>query len=450
VRLRLAALFAAVFANFLVWGLIKPPFQSPDEFAHLTKALSVPSSPWITPSFKVEIYNHFLNPLLEFPYLHQVPFHGARRFSEATIDELQAAAWSTRHDWGTSAHRSTSFIYPVVYYAAVFLLGQGATELFALSPYDSVYAFRIASAILAAGLWTLAYTALGFLGRHRAAVFALLVLQPMVGFLSSSINPDAVSFPLSALAIVTAYESIFLGRGLARAAVAMLAVLYTKSAGIFLLPPLAAIVLAAWLLRRSRRADVSIHWPHAALLIPGVFALYYATFYAWSPVVFLTLGFEESLASYLRHLVGRMPGLVVAYWGRFGWLDYGAPGWVYLLVLALLVGNAGAFAARFRTLEDRPRFAYLCAFPVLYAGALVAAEFASVSRWGYGLQGRYLLPVALGIFVVVCHPAAWLRRAFVVLMLAFNLYCVDLTVDRYYGGDWSLAWRALPFRGAGG
>jgi hypothetical protein len=449
VRLRHAALFAAVFANFLVWALVKPIFQAPDEFAHLTKTLSVPSQPWITPSFKIEVQERLYNPLLDVEYLHQVPFHPERKFDTATIDALQRATWTKRGDASTVAHRSTSFYFPILYFAALFPLGEGATRLLELSPYDAIFAYRIASAALSAALWTLVFASLGFLGRFRAAVFALLVLQPMVGFFSSAINPDAFSLPLSALVMVTSWDALFRGRGVARALAALLALLYTKSAGIVVLPTLAALVALAWLARRLRLADVEIHWRAAALLVPGVFALYWITFYAWSPVVVLMYGFHESLFSYVARLPSRIPGFFVGYWNGLGWLDYTAPRPVQLVILALLVSNAAVFAARFRRLEDRARFAYLLGFAALYAAALVAAEFVNVPRWGYAIQGRYFLPVALGVAVLVCHPAAWLRRAFVAFLVVFQLLCLQLTVDRYYAGDWSLVRRALPFRGAG-
>jgi hypothetical protein len=270
----------------------------------------------------------------------------------------------------------------------------------------------------------------------------------MVGFVSSAINPDAFSLPLSALVMITSYDALFRGLRPGRALAALLALVYTKSAGIVVFPTLAALVGLAWLARRLRLTGVTVHWRNAALLVPGAFALYWITFYAWSPVIVLLYGFHESLLSYLRHLVGRIPGFFTSYWGAFGWLDYGAPGWVYLAILGLLVANALVFAACFRRLEGRLRFAYLMGFAALYASALVAAEFVNVPRWGYAIQGRYFLPVALGLLVVVCHPAAWLRRAFVAFLVVFHLYSVKLTVDRYYAGDWSLARRALPFRGA--
>jgi hypothetical protein len=160
-------------------------------------------------------------------------------------------------------------------------------------------------------------------------------------------------------------------------------------------------------------------------------------------------GFHESLFSYVARLPSRIPGFFVGYWGGFGWLDYTAPGWVYAVILGFLLANAVVFAARFRRLEDRARFAYLLGFAALYAAALVAAEFVNVPRWGYAIQGRYFLPVALGVALLVCHPAQWLRRAFVAFLIVFQVYCLQLTVDRYYAGDWSLVRRALPFRGSG-
>jgi hypothetical protein len=450
VRLRLAALFVALFANFLVWALIKPIFQAPDEFAHLTKALSVPAQPWVSPTFKVEVHEHFYNPLLDTPYLHEVPFHPKRKFSVETIDELQATRWSKRGDWSKEHHRTTSFMYPNLYFGLVFALGQAATELLSLSPYDSVYAFRIASSAFSAALWTVVFVALRCLGRYRTPVFALLVLQPMLDFMSSSIHPDALALPLSALVAITAYDAILLGRGLGAAVACLLALLFAKSNAVVVFPVLATLATAVWGLRRAGLTELRVHWRNTAVLVLGCFVLFHLSFYYWSPMVILWYGFEESLLSYLNHLVFRIPGLFIGYWGGFGWLDYTAPRWVYLVILGLLLANAAALGWSWRKRDGDPRYAALLAFSALYAGALVAAEFVYVPRAGYALQGRHFLPAALGLLVVVCHHAAWLRRAFVAFLVVFNVYCLQLTVDRYYAGDWSLVRRALPFRGADG
>ena len=447
-RLRLGALFAAVFACFLVWALIKPIFQSPDEFAHLTKALSVPAQPWISPSFKIEVHEHLYNPLLDYPYLHQVPFHPKRTFSGDTIDELQATRWSKRGDWSTEPHRTTSFIYPNLYFGLVFALGQAATELLSLSPYDSVYAFRIASAALSAALWTVVFVALRCLGRYRTPVFALLVLQPMLVFMSSTIHPDALALPLSMLVAITAFDAIALGRGLGVAMACLLALLFAKSNAVVVFPVLASLAVAVWSLARVGLTTLRVHWRNAAVLVIGCFAVFQLSFYHWSPMVILWYGFEESLLSYLQHLVFRVPGFFMGYWGAFGWLDYTAPSWVYLVILGLLLANAAALGWSWRTHGSEPRQVWLLAFSALYAAALVAAEFVYVPRAGYAIQGRHFLPAALGLLVVVCHPTTWLRRAFVASLVVFNVYCLNLTVDRYYDGDWTLVARALPFRGA--
>jgi hypothetical protein len=67
------------------------------------------------------------------------------------------------------------------------------------------------------------------------------------------------------------------------------------------------------------------------------------------------------------------------------------------------------------------------------------------AKTAYILQGRYFLPVALGFLLVTCHGVRVLRRAFIVVLVAFNLYAMHLSTVRYYAGDWSAIWRALPF-----
>jgi len=107
--------------------------------------------------------------------------------------------------------------------------------------------------------------------------------------------------------------------------------------------------------------------------------------------------------------------------------------------------NAAAFAWKFRELEEKGRLGFLMGFSLLYGVGLLVGEYVHFARTGYILQGRYFLPVALGFLVVASHPIRTLRRAFVLLLVGFNLYAIQLSVERYYAGDWSLVWRAMPF-----
>jgi hypothetical protein len=309
------------------------------------------------------------------------------------------------------------------------------------------------SAVLAALLWTAVFARLQFLGRSRAEVFALLVLAPMTAMLGSSISPDAVLIPLCALVMLFSFEAIFRGRSSRTAAVLLLALCFTKSAAALLVvPTLAGLVGIAWLAGRIAGRG-AIHWRNAALLIVAVPAVFYATFYHWSPafpVELLPERFHKTLPAFLGELPVHGTLLFASFWLALGLPDTLAPWPVYGGLLVVWALNAAVFAWRFRELEEKDRLRFLMGFALLYGVALLAGEYAYFARTGYILQGRYFLPVALGFFLVAAHPQRMLRRAFVLALVGFNLYAIQLGVERYYAGDWSLVWRAMPFVSAGG
>jgi hypothetical protein len=439
---RSVALSLLLVGYFGASALVKPAFQAPDEFAHLTRVLAVPLRPWITRTPQVPVPHRFANPLLDQPLLHEIPFHPGRKFGAAAIDELEALDWGPR-DGAVSPRYTNAFNYPGLYYGLLFVLGQGATELLGLGPYDAFYAFRLASAALAAAAWTLLFAALHRLGPWRVPLLAGLALNPMVGMLASSINPDAVFIPLVGLAAALAFDALFLGRGVGRASVALFAALYTKSVAVAVFPVLAALLLGVAALRRRGHTRIAVAWRSAALLLPGVFLPFYLSFYRWRPILMLSEG--HSRADYLEELPARLQTLFIGFFGWFGWLDYRAPGFVYALLCLLLLANALVFARRIGGAPERERLLYLVGFAGLFTGVLLAGEWWSLPRSGYVLQGRHLLPVGLGVAALLCHPLRPLRAAFLSVLAALNLWSLPLLVERYYAGRWELLWQALPF-----
>ena len=62
------------------------------------------------------------------------------------------------------------------------------------------------------------------------------------------------------------------------------------------------------------------------------------------------------------------------------------------------------------------------------------------------VQGRYLLPVGLGLAAVLVHrrpPAAW---ALVACLGLFHFALAHESVVRYFGGDYALLLHSLPWR----
>jgi hypothetical protein len=133
--------------------------------------------------------------------------------------------------------------------------------------------------------------------------------------------------------------------------------------------------------------------------------------------------------------------------GRFGWLDYSFPGWVYTLAEWLLVPFLilAAFAlAQAREAVRRVLPLFAC-FGVMTLGLLVAIGYAGVryqlSTGFQFAQARYLFPlIALyalfGVLVARGVGRRWapvLGAALVLLAMAHGLFAETLTISRYYG-----------------
>jgi hypothetical protein len=189
-----------------------------------------------------------------------------------------------------------------------------------------------------------------------------------------------------------------------------------------------------------------VRWSAAAALA-AVFAFFHLAFYRWSPVLVLyPPGVRLPEVPY--SVLPRVGNFFRGYWGLFGWADYRAPEAVYLAIGALWLANAAVFVRGYRRAPERHRLLAFAVFAAVFTVAVLAGEYLTFQRFGPVVQGRYFLPVALGFAVVVCHPRAALRRAFVALLAASSLYGVQLTVDRYFADGWSGAFRALPFHRA--
>jgi hypothetical protein len=133
--------------------------------------------------------------------------------------------------------------------------------------------------------------------------------------------------------------------------------------------------------------------------------------------------------------------------GRFGWLDYSFPTWVYTVGRAFVgvivaLSLVGLYRIRARLVSLLPLFA---CFAVMVVGLLAAIGISAVRfriSTGYQFeQARYLFPLLslYGFFIVLVALSAgrrWapaLGAAIVVLAMAHGLFAMTLTISRYYG-----------------
>jgi hypothetical protein len=75
---------------------------------------------------------------------------------------------------------------------------------------------------------------------------------------------------------------------------------------------------------------------------------------------------------------------------------------------------------------------------------MMIGEFRLLSVASYNFHGRHLFPVMIGTCGLVLHRARWAWITLLVTLGLVNVLLVIETVERYFGGDWPLVWRALP------
>jgi hypothetical protein len=457
-RRRALAAGGLVLVYLTAWALVRPPLQSPDEPQHLLKANSVRLQPWLNavPDRFVQ-ERRTANPLaLDTPAALDKLFF--RVFNALTIDEidgLRAVPWYGPEGPPLASYQRAIATYPQVYYWAVYGLAEPVIRGLGLSPWDATYAYRLVTCLLVAIVWGLVWDGLertGLAVADAAALFALTLLTPMLGFMASAVNPDALNTALCALAIVSGWRVLAPpdgnrdeagGTNRARAALAasLLGAAMTKPSGLQLAAVLGAAaggLALAGLVERRRAA--------AVIAIGGsVIVVAFAVFYLWQPPRFMAGGpSADSLSAYLATRWASIPVIWEMYWGRLGWLEYVAPAAWYRLMLGLVVASAACAAWRPR----RPAsFAvYLAAVWVLFFVSTFVAEFRYLREAGYTFQGRYLLPAALAFGVVVLHEVKAVRIALLAGVLALNVVLVRETVRRYYVEGWRGAVHALPLR----
>jgi hypothetical protein len=446
-RLTTAICGAGVFLYLLAWAVVKPPLQGPDEHTHMIKALSLPAEPWISPDERVPVSSRLWNPICEpLPQVSRLFAQPQNAFDRGDVAALASVRWPDAAA-GTQDRFCQAWTYPPAFYWAALATGGSATRLLGLSPYASLLAWRVAVALLAAAAWAWVFRALWHLPETRAArawIVALIVANPMLAFVSSSVNPDALHVPLVTLAVVysLAYTRRAVHGGLV--VLALLLAAFTKASGLLAIAAIGCAAAACTLLRCVRPRDL-LAWARLGGATAGTA---WVTFYAWSPPrLYGPPGAGQAMTpGEFLHEVWRWSWRYwVGYWGRLGWLDYDAGrGW-YVALLVVVAGSAIGFAWRAgRVLRASPFSWFAVLFWLAFAAGILLAAFVNVPASGVRLQGRYFLPASIGMAMLLLAGGTW-RPALLALLLALNVALFQRSVERYYDGDWSRMLAAQPF-----
>jgi 4-amino-4-deoxy-L-arabinose transferase-like glycosyltransferase len=471
----LVFLLSATLVLGIVWALTVPPFQAPDEFAHVAAVQSLanrgdlpgdPERP--LQSTEEELATSASNAAQTAQQL-QVKPEWSKRAYDRWRQRADTLGGDSRTDGGGTNPAAAN---PPLYYLLLVAPYKAASggDFFA-----RLDAMRLGSALLllitVTATWLLAGTVFGPRRPLQLAAASLPALLPMVTFVSASVTPDSLLYATSAV-VLWLGARVIVGRGglagvVALCAVAALAVL-TKATAYALLPAVAlAVLIAAFRSRDVRTLVVT------ALVAGATFAVVVAPWFVIAratdrPASGQLVGAGAAsdvnvreLTSYVwQYYLPRLPfqtpyGPLGDYpqayetWfkravGAFGWLEVRWPPAVYAALFAVWLSVIGAAAValfrRRRRLDWRLAAFFATAIISLLVG-LHWSEF-RVAEGSGGLlsQGRYLFPllpiaglIAASALTVVpqrLRPVA--LGSFVGGLVVLQLFAIGLVATRFY------------------
>jgi len=437
---RSVSILMIVFAYFSLWAFIKPPGQSPDEIAHLIKVFSIPQHPWLTPAATFELDKRLYNPVIDYPVIDLVPHQYDQKFTKKDYIAMKILKWDDKaghREVQTNAHS-----YPALYYITISLCSEFLKNACHLSPFQTFYAYRLITAWFAAMLWLWIYRALKTVQSakckvqnvqpYRKFLFWGIVLIPVLGFMSSSVNPDAFAVPLTALCMIYSYSAIAEGKHKFLAIGVFLLNLFVKPSALLIFPTLGLLTCGILLFRDDRKDIIRRFF---MLTIPA-FIISYLAFYHWSKPVLYGSPINVGLWEYAKQLFYKLPGFFVMYWGDLGHLDVVLDEHYYLKLKYILLINFSCVLIGWRNFKEQGWASYFLLFALIYCAGVAAGEYHYLSIAGYTLQGRYFLPAALGLSVAFSiHrflPAMYL---FIGYLFIFNIALIHESLYRYFGFD---------------
>lgn len=465
-------------ANGLAWSLIVPPFQVPDENAHYAYVQQIAERGTLP---RIVLPEGPLSPREDQMLSSLITFGLAGHPENAAPDtdvQQQVIEGISKENLSAlgSGDALSATNNPPLYYvlqAVPYSLVSSASVL------DKLQAMRVLSALMSAVTVLLAFMFVRelFPGTRWAwpAGALLVAFQPLFGFMSGGVNNDDLLY-LTTTGVLWALARAF-RRGLTPGNGALIggfigAGLISKLNLIGFVPAVALAV--ALLVRRGWTRDRRLACSGAAWAV-GLGAAPIALYVLLNHLVWgrsaIPRGVGGVPSTALGHFSVReeashvwqlfLPRLWMhpqfsyspiwetwfkGFIGRFGWLDYGFPEWVYqaarVVCLAVLALALAELVRRRRAV--RARLGELCVYALAVVGlcgeiGVQSYRYLTLSG-GVFEQARYLLPLiglyaALGVLAIRFGGRRWgpaLGAALVVLAIGHDLYAQAITISRYY------------------
>lgn len=450
-RQRYLATTAAWAMALVLYSLIFPTFESPDEQAHVDMILFHEAAGLDT----IDNRGRLLSPAVEaamvasqfwtdprpagrsLPYRDRQPFRelGAYQAATGTVNYTQQA--------------------PSMYYytlAAQSRLVQSIIPGQPLAFDEHVWLLRLLSASLLVPVpWLVGLSARALGANPQAEQAAMFVpfLFPQLLHIGGAVNNDDAALLFAAIATA---GMLSLARGNASVRVALvtgfglgLSVL-SKGTALTLLPSVALALFAGGHMRRASSFRVTAAVAVSSFVTGGWF---YAANLVEHGTVLRSVSppqyaendaFVPATADYFRTW---FPRVSERYIGWFGWFDVRLPSWAYILlvtttIVLVIVG----------VLEIRNRVALVALMPLLVAvPVLLNANYRLYASTGLpaGIQGRYLFVASVGVWALAGIGAVAVGRrvgsaqlgvSFVIVCgAAINWLALRRVLSYYWGGD---------------
>jgi hypothetical protein len=402
--------FGLFFALSLVWTFTTPPLGAGDETAHVVRAHALADGDLTGASKRGEP---------EYARYVQSPaaYVAVGRAALCYVFEPRASAACARFR-GSDIEVSTrtdAGRHPPAYYAVIGV----PTKLF--SPLPRIDAMRVISAAICAALLASAVASLQRLrGRALAAAGLALAVTPTLLYMLGIVNPNApevaAAIALWASGMILVARPMWDGdpgatfdpRVIARVGVAATVLVLTRQTAPFWFAAIALALVALSsrdILRRLTRERSARLWG-AILLAALVFQAAWVLIVRPLDVSYPQFAVQGGLGVAIQESIGQIYPNYVEMIGALGFMNEPVPEGVLVLwtaAIGVLVAFAWVFASR--------RFAWvvggLIAFVLVVPTALEAAR---AQEAGLYWQGRYTLPVAVGIPLVAAFGLAVTER----------------------------------------
>jgi hypothetical protein len=393
-RAQFLVTFAVVTTVVGLWGLAAPLFANADEPAHTIRAASVARGELIGRAPRSKDLTGYT--VVRLPAIYKSSIHNCY----SLFPEINASCVTLKG----SETRITDVIteaghHPPAYYAVV----GGFSRVWPRAT-GAFYLMRLTTVLVTAFFVALAVRALFRLATPRIALVGLAVsLTPMVLSFGAAVNPSALE---TAAAIATWACGLVLvselrrgqdpDRGLViQLGVAAAALVLARQISMFWLAFIVVIfaaLLGADPLRRLWRSTAARVW--GTIVATCVIAqLGWIAFAQGLDLSVQSFKPTLSTAELLRQTVGRTGRFYLEMLGNLGWLDTKLPGLSYLLLTAAL----GALVLLAVAVGTRRYTTAMLVTIVITVVTPIVLEVWQYHDYGFYWQGRYTLPVAVGV-----------------------------------------------------